>query len=116
MEATATVKFTAEERSAILTTAAEGGINYWFDAGSVVRGRDSWVTSLTASDEWGDGGTLTDQDDRLDRAASQVLTDRPGIDTAAQLRNSIALQDLDLDAEAADVLVQIALLGDIVYG
>lgn len=131
MQATMTIEFTPQDRADILTTAIESGhyaVHYWADVEQVSREKEDrslaglnplsvrrlWL--VEHDDEDRTVRTITCNTADLDAAASTVMRDHPNTDTAAQIRNSVATGDLDLDAEAADVLVQIALLGQIVYG
>lgn len=54
--------------------------------------------------------------EQLDWAWSEVMCRYGHTETARQLRQAMVTGDLDIDAEGADVLVQVALFGDIVYG
>lgn len=51
----------------------------------------------------------------LERAWREVVSVHPGIETARQLNRSMVSGDLDIDAEGADVLVQVALFGSIEF-
>lgn len=89
-----------------------GATRYWGQV-EVIFGDNKpapWEGLLPAADS----GVIGKAD--LERAWSHVLEKFPHTATASQLRHSMIETDLDIDAEGADVLCQIALLGDIVYG
>lgn len=120
------VKFTQQERQDILCTAAEGGINYWIqgESNSYQVERDGyeylridvWDDNATGG-EIGGFGFVDARHDSLDMAANLVLSGEINAPyTKKQLEDSAARKDLDLDAEAADVLVQIVIFGKIIYG
>ena len=89
----------------ILITAVEGGIGYWAtidqyapDTGTAILRDRHAGTSYRLS-----AGMLL-------QAARTVLTQYPDIRAAGYIRRG------DIDAEAADVIVQVATLGEITYG
>jgi hypothetical protein len=103
-------KHTEEQVKDIVITAVEGGINYW----AVVRNYAP------------DAGTVTvyemDTDDP--RKVTKIhhvtpATIRKGLRLASQSEHEhiriMAASDI-LDAEEADVIVQLGLLGEVVYG
>lgn len=89
----------------ILVTAVEGGIGYWATVDTyapsigtaILRDRyENTIHRLTA------GWLLT--------AAGKVLQQYPNTRAAGYIRQG------DIDAEAADVIVQVAVHGEILYG
>ena len=52
----------------------------------------------------------------LSAACGKALDVHGHTETARQLRRSLTENDCDLDAEAADFIVQLALFGEVVYG
>jgi len=114
-----------------LTTAAEGGIGYWADY-ETVRYKDGphagWVVAIK---NFTDAETGEAFDDSVKMLRTQVNNNslfgafRKVIEGKVQVApyirkwviQSIADGDAGMiDAEAADVLVQVAIFGDIVFG
>lgn len=104
-------KHSTENIKDIVITACEGGVNYWAKVGQYDP----------------DNGTATLLEIDYDYNPPQVIKRhkltpaivRKGIRLALQSEHEhirrIAVSD-DIDAEEADVLVQLGLLGEIVYG
>lgn len=121
---------------AILVTAFDsmyGGCNYWINEGDIDELGD--VTDIIIHDDtnakdgktywW--GVTLEGEDNRrvhvgkgnLDFAVNKILREFPAqSDTKQQLLMAISTPDAapDLDATAADVIVQMALFDEVLYG
>ena len=99
--------------SDILVTAFEGGSNYWLDKIEIVPLAPA--TAEVASDVPGLGGFLdlyfAGEVRRLDRSMIEK-----GIYAAAKLRGR-SVQGFydDHDAEDADVALQLAVLGEVIY-
>ena len=92
----------------IFTTAIEGGINYWASLVMVDHDEDNWYARVLDRDA--ETGFLH----VIDKA-----TIREGIRNLAKSEYTHHLDDLvedNMDATTADVIVQMALFGDIVYG
>lgn len=101
----------------IMTTAVEGGINYWAYSLSVSReaNLDVFAFSCKANGVYS----------RLDVDASKVLTGiqrvlSPGFSVRRDIREALTLSLAEndasnIDAEAADVIIQAALFGEITY-
>lgn len=73
---------------------------------------ESWRDEVRRTD----GRSVVVDKAALDWAWGQVLSRYGHTETARQLNASMLSGDLDVDAEGADVLVQVALFGDIIYG
>lgn len=106
----------------VLTVAAEGGIGYWATY-NTVRNEDAWVLALDnvwdAEEETllAEEVTITTIWETLqdiaagkydDKVASRILDD-----IRADLKDRECCQ---IDAEGADVIVQLAIFGELVYG
>lgn len=91
--------------SDIIITAVEGGINHW---ASVLQYSHTGRVVATIRDEDGQDFKLTAQ--KLTDASRTLLKLYPDSVTAQDIR-----QD-DIDADAADAIVQVACYGKIVYG
>lgn len=89
----------------ILITAIEGGINHW--AETIVY-EPSKCKAVIADSEEGDMFTL--YPGLLLDAASEVLRLYPNTNGARYIRED------DIDAEAADMIVQVACFGEVIYG
>lgn len=87
----------------ILETAISGGINHWAHVDFHSR-RSATITDLHEKVEY----TVTAGD--MNRAKKKVLEMFPNIYSAQAIRND------DIDCEAADVIFQVAVHGDIIYG
>lgn len=100
----------------ILTTAIEGGIGYWAQAGKALRDDDgSWVCAVLwpAYDPDFDARPIC-YSDVLDAIDSIVAGNH---EMNGTIQKTIATRDPGaIDAECADVIVQIAMFGEITYG
>lgn len=124
---TVNVKVTQDDLTDILTTALEGGINYWcahaspekkvegmkFASDCLKYGIDMWLWQYPEDD---DAVKLTAEG--LMTAIKWYLTSRN--DTTITYLNprtgEVELDCAQIDAELADILVQYAVFGEIVYG
>lgn len=104
-----TIKLSPAEAMEVLTTAVEGGINYWASVSNVRRADDLSVMHVTVHDEE-DGGTFECSMEAVEAAANTVLAKYPNTAGARYLRG------WDVDAEAADMVVQVMCFGEVVYG
>jgi hypothetical protein len=130
----------AEFLSYILTTAVEGGINYWasvsdyrwwdpdLDGGKALHAEGLCNAYAVIHDQEGDRtgehGTLVTVDD-IARALG-IIRQGPVEFLAADVRTAIIAHDrsngepegsyMDIDAGIADEIVQVALFGKVVYG
>lgn len=120
MELEVTLKFEIKQRDVdcIMVTALEGGINYWCD-GCKVKGE---YLGEYASDQISRGGTLLLHE--IDGDWHVLTRDKfiKGLATYIKNHNGAELfyyGELDvgnIDADAADSIIQYALFDDIVYG
>lgn len=109
--------YNRDELKDILTTAVEGGIGYWAALDNHLRDPDgSWVCITVVPSE---------EDDEFERKTIDYLdlkkVTRDVANGQYNLREDIvqAVKSGDpgnIDAEAADCLVQIACFGEVVYG
>ena len=107
---------TDEQMSDLLVAAFEGGINYWCGEVSITKNPKDveYASEVIAS-----GGTLDIHDDESD--ATEELNQEKMIKGIvlgmewAEVDNVQVLMD-GHDAETADVIVQYALFGEIVFG
>lgn len=110
----------------VLTTAVEGGINYWADFVSVSRLQpDLSVNNVRLRPREEDAELAVDDEVfqithlRIGQAMQLVVSGDVLVrdDIRRAVLHAIADPDnADIDAEAADVLVQVACFGEIVYG
>jgi hypothetical protein len=114
----------------VLTTAVEGGINYWCVANSVDRARtgdgtnldDLSVVRVVGADFY--GGPRCDFDlDTVHLGIDRIVAGR--IEIAPSIRAAVVTAVLgygdgpdagDIDADLADVIVQAGALNGVVYG
>ncbi len=95
----------------ILDTALYGGFTYW--AACAVR----TATTFTLVNVGDDDGEITVKVGALVPAAREVVRKYPHTQGAAYIRQALAEDDPGMiDAEAADMIVQVAAFGEIVYG
>lgn len=87
----------------VLTTAVEGGIGYWSAVRDMARNNDSTVKWVQLVD-LEDGGEFM-------VTANIVLN---GLQRA--LNDGLSIDLDDIDAEAADMIVQCGVFGKVVYG
>ena len=113
------VVVTEQDIDDIMATALEGGINYWCRKVEV----DGEYLGTYASDQISQNGVLKLYD--ADDDASYVLTLElllKGIDLAitegyaTDWFEGNHIDTCNIDAEAADVIIQFALFGDVIYG
>jgi len=108
-----------QEKQDILTTAVEGGIGYWATITDYDRGPDGtwWRVTLAPTGEPDEFEATTVYARDLGTAADVLLEKYPRCASATALRAAKKERDMGyLDAEAADMLVQIAAFGEVVYG
>lgn len=124
MEATAKFTLNLEHFESVIVGALEGGSNYWYfinDTSNIPRYNDGYSNALSmriaralyeSPDFALDIHDLEDQDEKLGTITRQSLIDAFGKrpDLAGDI---ITQQD---DAETADCLFQIAVLGEITFG
>ena len=107
----------------IIGTAFDGGITYWCDEAKV----DGEYLGEYASDQISRGGTLRLHDTELNgwhtltkdkflTGLTQYLQDARGGHAMADIITDGELDTAQVDAEVADVIIQYALFGEIVYG
>lgn len=118
---TKTIKVTEEDIDDIMSTALEGGINYWCNKAEVFGKR----LGEYASEQIARGGVLklydTEENEMHVLTRSRLLK---GIKQAIEGNyfacynwfDGNAIDTCMVDAEVADVIIQLALFGDIVYG
>lgn len=95
----------------IIGIANYGGIGYWGEAS--ITGNTVTVTST----EPGDFDPITFPLGNVAKAAAQVVAMYPKTSGASCIAKAIRENDLGyIDAEAADMIVQVAAFGEVVYG
>ncbi|GIG57368.1 hypothetical protein Lfu02_17400 [Longispora fulva] len=105
----------------VLTTAVEGGINYWItDFRSVERDADGWVTGLTVCDDEGVPRSCDIDGVARGWGLFQGLLKAGqhngwGTSPDQLIERSGNFEDLDIDASNADDIVQLAIFGEIIY-
>ena len=106
----------------IITTAVEGGVGYWAEV------RKYWwqgvpeTTATLAEHESSTEGpakvgelnpdTIASAIDRISRGEIKLRADLIKLIAGANTTNDAG----DIDAEGADVIAQVAILGDVIYG
>lgn len=91
----------------IIITAVEGGINYWADVTEYRNEPGKGKVTLVDVEE---GSTYTVTATQASDAAQEVVRLYPNTRGAGYI-----LAD-NIDAEAADMIVQVACFGEVVYG
>lgn len=116
-----TVKVTAEDIDDIMCSALEGGITYWCNKAEVVGD----YLGEYASEQISRGGTLKLHDSEEDEVYELTLEKLlKGIQLAIQHNyyaeygwcDGTMLDTCNVDASVADVIIQLALFDDVVYG
>lgn len=117
----ANTKVTSQDIDDIMVSALEGGINYWCSEAEVVG---KYIGEY-ASDQISRGGTLilydAESDDKWELNVDKMLN---GIEMAIKEKyyedyywyNEGELDACQIDAEVADVIVQLALFEEVVFG
>lgn len=100
-----------EEEATDLLSDGSGYIGYWASVTHSVSDEEGNLKEITFIDDEGDGKeyTVTIQDVR--EAAYRVVNEK--------LANKSIISDIaqgDYDADSADVVIQVAALGEVVYG
>lgn len=128
MELNITLEIPEQQLRDFLTTAWEGGIDYWCDAYNpkANRNKDLDVEAIVFATPEGDDDynepikVTTIGLEQIAAAFAKVLNEptvAPGLREIIQRKIiNRALDDMDLDAGDCDNLVQIACFGEIVYG
>lgn len=103
----------------VLCTALEGGIGYWAEADDIVSGEGVYhrvtLTDAEGDDDW---SHILDND-AIRRGIEQALHPDFAVDSAIRgaIFEGVVQNDAGyIDAIAADVIVQAACFGEIVYG
>ena len=121
IQATLNIKVTAEDIDDIMCSALEGGINYWCCKAEVVGD----YLGEYASEQISRGGTLKLYDEVEDQVYKLTLEDLlKGIKLAVQgnyyadyeWHNGAELDPCQIDADVADVIIQLALFKEVIYG
>lgn len=116
-----TVKVTAEDIDDIMCSALEGGITYWCNKAEVVGD----YLGEYASEQISRGGTLKLHDSEEDEVYELTLEKLlKGIQLAIQHNyyaeygwcDGTMLDTCNVDASVADVIIQLALFDDVIYG
>jgi hypothetical protein len=120
-------KLNTQKAADIVTTAFEGGINYWCqsasytndDLASDIRSRNDGYPAYAEPEYWEGGGMLVEEDEdgtqtllSLDKLNEAL--ENPELPMSAAMR--ILQGDGSADAKDADLIVQVALFGKVVYG
>ena len=107
----------------ILTVAAEGGINYWADFRTARDPVDGYVAGLIDVTDVEEGKLLTDYLgfakiwEVLGRIAWGDFDHHVGGACMVWTRKDLMDKEVGyIDAECADVIVQLAIFGELVYG
>lgn len=110
---TTTLSFPNQFLHDILTTAVEGGINYWAALHVVSRDDDLNVLSVVLSDaEDDDEPQLIVNRDTIIKGIENIFNDKQLSHIHARLLKG---EDFDYDADDADMIVQYGLFGQLVY-
>ena len=91
----------------IIITAVEGGINYW---AAIIEYENGPGKGKVTLEDMYEGGTYTVTAGQATAAAQEVMRLYPKTRGAGYIKAD------DIDGEAADMIVQVACFGQIVYG
>lgn len=99
----------------VLCTALEGGIGYWSECGMLKSDALGYVSATLYPAEDDDFPETVLTRESIQQGIEKVLS--PDFRVNPQIRAAIASGDAgQIDADAADVIVQAACFGEIVYG
>jgi len=103
----------------IMISALEGGINYWCASASIAPDKNGNVVKripyLSTAEMVSRGATLAIQPD--DETKSYYLDSKSVLKGWKQYKvNNPKADPEDLDADAADAIIQIAIFGEVIYG
>jgi len=117
-EVSTKTKVSRETISDLLSTAFDGGSNYWVGAVSVVS-KAVGCDSPYASDHGANGGILRIYDNEAE--TTYLLSDveiQRGLNRMAEdhLSHWLDLMNDNMDADTADVFLQCCVFGEVVYG
>lgn len=119
---TPTIIVTNNDIDDIMTTALEGGINYWADQAETVGTLREEDKDLYISETISRGYTVEIHDAEegevyqldLEKLLNGITY---GVQNGfVEINNGGSIDTGDIDAIAADVIIQAALFGDVVYG
>lgn len=115
---TTTHTLTDDFLQSVLITAAEGGINYWAHITDYVWDAPASEQRIHAVDSEDDDETYTITHDTIAKGVEGILNGNPGTPAWCQGRILADLQSVDgnIDATAADCIVQTGLFGRIIFG
>lgn len=105
----------------IIVAAVEGGINYWALTRNYRWDLDTDVASVEVCEDGSNAWTVVDQA-WVERALEAIRNERREIELRDDILSAILLADRtngrqgDIDAEAADCVIQLGLFGEVVYG
>lgn len=100
----------------LFTTALEGGINYWAQVEDYDWDREDWyakISSVESCDQFEDDDVLTINKDTIVRGI-EILMSHPSRKWAR--RFLIDIEEEMFDAETADVVAQLGLFEELIYG
>ena len=104
----------------ILTMAVEGGIGYWSVVHDSERAEDLWwmAVQLGPIEELAGDFELTWlRLDNLQAAIDIIVSKRDTVNIRKQIVDDICSGDIDrFDSDTADVIVQVAMFGELMYG
>jgi hypothetical protein len=119
---------THEHAADIMTTAIEGGVNYWCSSASymddelcsqIIESSDSNYPVYAIPEYWITGGMLLEEDEdgtphgiNLYKLNNALHNEELPLDVAMRILKN----DGSADAEDADLIVQVAIFGKVVYG
>lgn len=90
------------------------GIGYW--ASKAELDVEAGTYTVTEGDDFGDHETAVLSRQDISHAASRVINARPGDPFKANDAITGYVRDRDIDSDAADVVIQVAMFNEIRYG
>ena len=116
-----TIKLSDQDIDDIMAGALEGGINYWCCKAEVIE--DEYLGEY-ASEQISRGGSLrlydSEEDETYDLTLEKLITGFVAACKAGYgydwFDNKGCVDTCNIDADAADTIVQFALFGELVYG
>ena len=116
------IELTPQERQDLFVTAVEGGINYWCMPTSVKSSKDGMWANVTLDDR--EVAEDANPDLKVDGAPAGLFTIddwvmQMGLDRLSKSKyqhHVVVVVNENYDATTADVIVQMALFGEILYG
>ena len=116
IEVKVTVEFTRDFLADVLCTGVEGGINYWALIRNISRNESLGIVSCSVKDFEDDDGEFVEiSTDTIAKGIELYLSNSDNF-TKRLYQELLCGNAADYDIEDADLIIQLGLFGNIIYG